>query len=413
MIATQACANRKKAQENMSPPSRSTGNWPVCLVDIEKVAGLERDIKAKIQAKEELVEFKPGCSLTRKELSFDKVIEASNDPKDKINANNESRVDMEVDDDNDYLNDIIKALDNAGAGIARPLSDRSGFDDESDLRRNFGVSGRFLDEDPENEIILETGMNMKIGLIPVIPSEYEGYLEVEYFDDDDLVEEPREPNNFRMYVQENLVTVFDDVAQLEKPTEQQKNHLRPLHVKAIIDGRPTNRVLIDDGAAVNLMPRAMFKRLGKNESDLIPTDVVVTDFSGKTSPSDGVVMLNIQVETVERMTLFVIVPAKSSYNLLLGRDWIHAVGAIQSTVHQKVILWIAQDQVEMVEAGDSACYAQQLHVDFKMYSQNVNPITATEGVIDKDALEARLLNQFGIKIMKEANVTRPNHDDES
>lgn len=146
-----------------------------------------------------------------------------------------------------------------------------------------------------------------------------------------------------MYDQENLLTVFDDVAQLEKPTDEQRNHLRPLHVKAIIDGRPTNRVLIDEGATVNLMPRTMFKTLGKDQSDLIPIDMVIIDFSGKTSPSDGVIMLNIQVGTVERMTLFMIVPARSSYNLLLGRDWIHVVGAIPSTVHQKVILWNAQD----------------------------------------------------------------------
>lgn len=216
-----------------------------------------------------------------------------------------------------------------------------------------------------------------------------------------------------IYIQENLVTVFDDIAQLEKPTAEQRNHLRPLHVKVIIDKRPINRVLIDGGAIVNLMPQAMFKKLGKDQPDLIPTDMVVTDFSGKTFLSDGVIMLNIQVGTVKRMTLFLIMPAKSSYNLILGRDWIHAVGAIPSTVHQKVILWNAQDQVEIVEADDGACYARQLHVDFKMYSTNVKPITTNEGVIDKDALEACLLDKFGIRIEKVADEARPNSSDES
>lgn len=64
--------------------------------------------------------------------------------------------------------------------------------------------------------------------------------------------------------------------------------------------------------------------------------------------------------------------------------------------------------MEIVETDDSSYYAQQLHVDFKMYSPNVKPITANEGVINKDALEACLLNQFGIKIMKEADEARPN-----
>ena len=77
---------------------------------------------------------------------------------------------------------------------------------------------------------------------------------------------------------------------------------------------------MDGGAAINLIPRAMLKRLGKNESDLMITNMVVTNFSGKTSPSDGVVMLNVQVGSVARTTLFVVIPTKSSYNLLLGRD---------------------------------------------------------------------------------------------
>ena len=166
-------------------------------------------------------------------------------------------------------------------------------------------------------------------------------------------------------------------------------------------------MLVDGGAAINLIPRAMLKRLGKNESDLMTTNIVVTDFSGKTSPSDGVVMLNVQVGSVARTTLFVVIPTKSSYNLLLGRDWIHAVGAIPSTVHQKLILWDENNQVEIIEADDSPCYLQQLHVDFKIYAPNVKPVTAKDGVVDKEALEACLMDQFGIRLVNKAETDRP------
>ena len=135
-----------------------------------------------------------------------------------------------------------------------------------------------------------------------------------------------------------------------------KEHLRPLHSRVIVEGIPTNRVLVDDGVVVNLMPKIVFKKLGKSESDLIPTNMVVTDFNGRTSPSDGVTMLTIQVGTIKRPTLFVVVPSRASYNLLLGRDWIHAVGAIPSTLHQKMILWNDDGFVESIEADDSPCY---------------------------------------------------------
>jgi hypothetical protein len=52
------------------------------------------------------------------------------------------------------------------------------------------------------------------------------------------------------------------------------------------------------------------------------------------------------------MTLFV-VDVKGCYNVLLGRDWIHANGCVLSTLHQCVIQWI-DDEVEVVQA-DGTC----------------------------------------------------------
>jgi hypothetical protein len=50
------------------------------------------------------------------------------------------------------------------------------------------------------------------------------------------------------------------------------------------------------------------------------------------------------------MTLFV-VDVKGCYNVLLGRDWIHANGCVLSTLHQCVIQWI-DDEVEVVQADE-------------------------------------------------------------
>ena len=97
----------------------------------------------------------------------------------------------------------------------------------------------------------------------------------------------------------------------------------------------------------------------------------------------------------------------------MGRDWIHVVGVVPSTVHQKLVLWNAQDEIEIVEADDSPCYLQQMHVDFKVYDPNVKPISAQEGVIDKEALNACLIEQFGVRLLDQADETRPNDNDES
>ncbi|KAK1612377.1 hypothetical protein QYE76_036050 [Lolium multiflorum] len=52
-------------------------------------------------------------------------------------------------------------------------------------------------------------------------------------------------------------------------------------------------------------------------------------------------------------TTFFIVDSKSTYAVLLGRDWIHANCCIPSTMHQCVRQWDG-DEVEVVHANDSA-----------------------------------------------------------
>ncbi|XP_057719592.1 uncharacterized protein LOC130934022 [Arachis stenosperma] len=50
------------------------------------------------------------------------------------------------------------------------------------------------------------------------------------------------------------------------------------------------------------------------------------------------ITLTVKVGSSEQNTVFMVVPSKGSYNVLLGRDWIHGVGAVPSTVHQSCYL---------------------------------------------------------------------------
>ena len=66
-------------------------------------------------------------------------------------------------------------------------------------------------------------------------------------------------------------------------------------------------------------------------------------------------VLNVEL-TVGRKTIptsFFIVNSKSTYTVLLGRDWIHANCCIPSTMHQYLVQWDG-DEVEVVPADDSS-----------------------------------------------------------
>ncbi|KAK1604236.1 hypothetical protein QYE76_027909 [Lolium multiflorum] len=139
----------------------------------------------------------------------------------------------------------------------------------------------------------------------------------------------------------------------EKPRERSYRHLKALYLRGYINGQPVNKMLVDTGAAVNIMPYSMLRRLGRSSSDLIKTNVTLSDFNGQASDAQGVLNVDLTVGRKTVPTTFFIVDSKSSYAVLLGRDWIHANCCIPSTMHQCLIQWDG-DEVEVVHADDSA-----------------------------------------------------------
>ena len=51
---------------------------------------------------------------------------------------------------------------------------------------------------------------------------------------------------------------------------------------------------------------------------------------------EGQISLPVNMEGKEVMVTFIVVSSFSSYTTILGRLWIHAMGAVSSTLHVKV-----------------------------------------------------------------------------
>ena len=58
-------------------------------------------------------------------------------------------------------------------------------------------------------------------------------------------------------------------------------------MKGLVDGKPMNKMLVDGGASVNLMPYTTFHTLGKGPGDLIETDMMLKDFGANASKTRG------------------------------------------------------------------------------------------------------------------------------
>src|SRR6185369_16727159 len=109
----------------------------------------------------------------------------------------------------------------------------------------------------------------------------------------------------------------------------------------------------DTGAAVNLMSYSELRQLGLSAADLIKTNVMLNDFNGQPSEAKGILNVELTVGSKTVPTSFFIVNNKSTYTVLLRRDWIHANCCVPSTMHHCLVQWDG-DEVEVVRADDSS-----------------------------------------------------------
>jgi hypothetical protein len=137
----------------------------------------------------------------------------------------------------------------------------------------------------------------------------------------------------------------------EKPREKNYKQLKALYLKGYINGHPVNKMLVDTSATVNIMPYSVLRQLGCFAEDLIKTNITLSDFNGQASEVQGVLNVDPTVGSKTAPTSFFIVSSKSTYTVLLWRDWFHANCCIPSTMHQCLIQWDG-DKVEVVHADD-------------------------------------------------------------
>jgi hypothetical protein len=128
--------------------------------------------------------------------------------------------------------------------------------------------------------------------------------------------------------------------------------LKALYLKGYINGHPVNKMLVDTDATVNIMSYSVLCQLGRSTEDLIKTNITLSDFNGQASEAQGALNVDLTVESKTVPTSFFIINSKSTYDVLLRRDWIHTNCYIPSMMHQCLIQWDG-DEVEVVHADDS------------------------------------------------------------
>ena len=113
-------------------------------------------------------------------------------------------------------------------------------------------------------------------------------------------------------------------------------HSDPLVITLRIRNYDVKRVLIDQGSFAEVMYKGLYEKLGLKEADLDDFSSPVFGFSGESTTPLGKTTLPVLAGPINLQTEFIVIHGSSQYNVIIGRDWLHRMRAVLSTLHQKL-----------------------------------------------------------------------------
>ncbi|XP_019242002.1 PREDICTED: uncharacterized protein LOC109222047, partial [Nicotiana attenuata] len=156
----------------------------------------------------------------------------------------------------------------------------------------------------------------------------------------------------------NRVTFSDD----ELPVEGTKHNMA-LYLTVKCEDSVVTRVLVDNGSSANICPSSTLNKLKVDDERIHKNNICVRGFDDGGKDSVGDIILELTIGPVEFTMEFQVLDEAVSYNLLLGRPWIHAAKAVPSTLHQMVKFeWDRQEIV--VHGEDNMCALSDAIVPF-------------------------------------------------
>ncbi|XP_077215619.1 uncharacterized protein LOC143850237 [Tasmannia lanceolata] len=115
-----------------------------------------------------------------------------------------------------------------------------------------------------------------------------------------------------------------------------RDHTRSLKITVICNKKRLPEVLVDNGSALNICPLSTATILGFGPGDFIPSEQGILAYDGTQRDVIRTLATEIQIGGEDFDIEFQVLDIKASFLLLLGRPWLHKVGVIPSTLHQKL-----------------------------------------------------------------------------
>ncbi|PKI59070.1 hypothetical protein CRG98_020525 [Punica granatum] len=151
----------------------------------------------------------------------------------------------------------------------------------------------------------------------------------------------------------NTISFSDD----ELPSEGWA-HSRALHIFCKCNNYVIGRVMIDNGSALNICMVTTLKQMNVDLNRVRLSKTAVRAFDGSRRKVNGEIDLLIDIGPCSFSITFQVLSIPNAFILLLGRPWIHSVGAVPSFLHQR-LKFIVEEKLIMVKGEeDYAIYKE-------------------------------------------------------
>ncbi|XP_065616172.1 uncharacterized protein LOC136061795 [Quercus suber] len=102
-----------------------------------------------------------------------------------------------------------------------------------------------------------------------------------------------------------------------------------------IRGYDVKRVVVDQGSAMEIMYPDLYRGLNLTLDDLTLYSSPLVSFEGRIVTPRGQIRLPVQTGSEVVEVDFIVVDVYSPYTAIVARPWLHKLGAVSSTLHQK------------------------------------------------------------------------------
>ncbi|XP_077217954.1 uncharacterized protein LOC143852455 [Tasmannia lanceolata] len=138
-----------------------------------------------------------------------------------------------------------------------------------------------------------------------------------------------------------------------------RDHTKSLKITVICNKKKVPEVLVNNGSPLNVYPLSTATTLGFGPKDFIPSEQGILAYDGTRRDVIGTLVTEIQIGREEFEIEFQVLDIKASFLLLLGHPWMHKVGVVPSTLHQK-LKFVHRNRVITVKGdpGDRADYSR-------------------------------------------------------